>query len=559
MRKTLATALLLATCGLPAAHADDHSAKTPPGKAEANQKDSEKGALNPSDLGDDVVLTDGSLGIGGGHLDYQAATGVLLVHPKDWDDAPSPGGGKDDDDKKASEARATMSFVAYFKKGVPPEKRPIMFVYNGGPGSSTVWLHMGAFGPKRVVTRDDQHTPAAPYTVVDNQQSLLDVTDLVFVDAPGTGFGRLAGKDKEKAFWGTDQDANAFADFITRFLGRYGRWNSPKYLFGESYGTTRSAVLSNILENDKEIDLNGIVLLSQILNFNFSVDQPEDNPGIDAPYELALPTYAATAWYHHKLPDPHPDLPAFLNEVQAYAIGDYAAALAQGSALDDATRDKVVARLHAYTGLPASLILRAHLRIAGGVFEHDLLQAEDMTTGRLDTRFSGPSMDPLEKDAAYDPQSAAISSAYVASFNDYVRRTLHYGAGKTYRPEINVFKDWEFKHQAPGDDFPNPGTVNVMPDLAAAMKYDPDLKVQLNAGYYDLATPYFEGIYEMHHLPMPHALQANISYHQYDSGHMVYAHAPSLAQLHDNVAAFVRQTDRLGGGAPANGSTDTHP
>ena len=438
-----------------------------------------------------------------------------------------------------------MSFVAYFKRDAKPDSRPLVFLYNGGPGSSTVWLHMGAFGPRRVVTLDDRHSPAAPYQLVNNDSSLLDVADLVFVDAPGTGFGRIAGANKEKTFWGVDQDANAFANFITSFLGKYGRWNSPKYLFGESYGTTRSANLINLLETDKSVDFNGVVLLSQILNFDFSADQPEGNPGVDLPYQLALPTYAATAYYHHKLPQPPQDLRGFLDGVERFALGDYALALAQGAALPADKRQAIAGKLHDYTGLPVAYLLKANLRISGGEFEKNLQDDTDTTTGRLDTRFSGPSMDPLSKEADYDPQSAAIGSAYVSAFNDYVRKTLHYGQDLTYKPETDVFRAWDWKHEQPGGEGPSLGPVNVMPDLAAAMKYNPRLKVMLNAGYYDLATPFFEGIYEMHHLPMEPRLQANISYAFYESGHMVYAHEASLKQLHDNVAGFIRGTDNL--------------
>jgi carboxypeptidase C (cathepsin A) len=223
-----------------------------------------------------------------------------------------------------------MSYVAYFRGDKEDAHRPITFLYNGGPGSSTVWLHMGAFGPKRVVTADDTHSPAAPYKVVDNEYSLLDASDLVFIDAPGTGFGHLRGADKEKAFYGVDQDAHAFANFIVEFLSRHNRWNSPKYLFGESYGTTRSAALANILESEKSLDLNGVILLSQILNFDNSVDQPQFNPGMDLPYVLALPTYAATAWYHHKLPDQAAALEPFLKEVENFALTDFCRRSRQG-------------------------------------------------------------------------------------------------------------------------------------------------------------------------------------------------------------------------------------
>jgi carboxypeptidase C (cathepsin A) len=367
---------------------------------------------------------------------------------------------------------------------------------------------MGAFGPRRVVTGDDSHTPAAPYPVVNNDYSLLDVSDLVFVDAPGTGFSRISGKDREKAFYGVDQDAQAFADFIVQFLGKYGRWNSPKFMFGESYGTTRSAVLANVLETERFVDFNGVMLLSQILNFNFSADDPQFNPGVDLPYQLALPTYAASAWYHHKLPDAHPDLAPLVKEVEQFAMNDYAQALAAGSSLAPEQRKAIAQKLHQYTGLPVEYIEKADLRINGGEFSKTLQDDTDTTTGRLDTRFSGPTLDPLSKEAEYDPQSAAIGSAYVSAFNDYVRKEL-----------------------------------NVMPDLAIAMKYNPDLKIQLNAGYFDLATPFYEGVYEMQHLAIPAKLQKNIEFQFYESGHMVYARAASLKALHDNVAAFILKAE----------------
>ena len=399
-----------------------------------------------------------------------------------------------------------MSYVAYFRGDKEDVHRPITFLFNGGPGSSTVWLHMGAFGPKRVVTADDTHSPAAPYRMVDNEYSLIDVSDLVFVDAPGTGFGHLRGADKEKAFYGVDQDAHAFANFIVEFLSRHRRWNSPKYLFGESYGTTRAAALSNILQSEKSLDLNGIILLSQILNFDDSPDAPQYNPGIDLPYVLALPTYAATAWYHHKLPNQPAALEPLLREVENFALTDYAQALAAGTTLSAERKTAIAVKLHAYTGLAPDYIERANLRVNGGEFEKTLLGSET-TTGRLDTRFSGPTLDPMSKEAEYDPQSAAISSAYVSAFNDYVRNSLKFGDRMTYKPEIDVEKNWDFLHQPPGAGQKIPATTNVMPDLAVAMKQNPKLKVQLNGGYYDLATPYFAAIFELHQLPLAASLQ----------------------------------------------------
>jgi len=493
-----------------------------------------------------AVKSTGTVTVEGHKIAYESVAGRIVVHPQGWDDAAKLEGGKDETGTAGGPPVASMFYVAYFKQGADLRTRPITFLYNGGPGSSTVWLHMGAFGPVRIVTRNDTHTPAAPYHTVDNSYSLLDASDLVFIDAPGTGFSRIEGKNKEKAFWGVDQDVQAFANFITQFLSQYDRWNSPKYLFGESYGTPRSAALINELETGRDIDFNGVILLSQILDFDLSIDGPQTNPGMDLPYEVALPTYAATAWYHHKLPS-HPDnLESFLTEVEGFAMGDYAQALGEGAKLSADERNAVAEKLHDYTGLPVAYIKKANLRISGGEFSQELQIDSGLTTGRLDSRFSGPTMDPLGEEADYDPQSAAISSAYVSAFNDYARRTLHYTTDQIYQPEINVFKWWEFKHQPPGAPFQVPIAVNVMPDLATAMKYNPNLKICLNGGYFDLATPFYEGIYEMHHLQIPESLQSNIEYHYYESGHMVYANEASLHQIHDNVAAFIRKTNQAG-------------
>jgi carboxypeptidase C (cathepsin A) len=549
-RSALAAVLLLACTALtPGARAADAAYGTDKPAADAAKEKPADGVPDGGFFKPEEAGSDASVTIGGQKIDYHAVVGTIVVHPREWDDAPQKPTGDDKaggDTDKNTNAEAAMSFVGYFKKGVQAAHRPIMFLYNGGPGSSTVWLHMGAFGPRRVVTLDDSHAPAAPYQLINNDSSLLDVTDVVFVDAPGTGFGRIAGQNKEKAFWGTDQDAHAFAEFVTGFLTKYGRWNSPKYLFGESYGTTRSAVLVNLLETDYNVDVNGVVLLSQILNFDDSVDGPEANPGNDLPYALALPTYAATAYYHKKL-DPMPaDLPSFLREVENFATHDYLEGLKDGLGLADDERQRLAQKLHTYTGLPVEYLLKANLRVSGGEFEKTLQDASGTTTGRLDSRFSGPTMDPLSKTADYDPQSAAISSAYVSAFNDYVRHDLHFAQDRAFKSEIDVFRSWTFAHTEPGDNVAFPGATNVMPDLATAMKYNPNLKVQMNGGIYDLATPYFTAEYELKHLPIPKALlEKNVEIKTYESGHMVYAHAPSLKQLHDNVAAFVTRTDNL--------------
>jgi carboxypeptidase C (cathepsin A) len=497
---------------------------------------------SPRYLKDEQQASSGSVVIGGRSFSYQAEAGILVVHVKDpLDDDPPPPREDKSGPPPPQPPEVGMSYVAYFRGDKEDGHRAITFIYNGGPGSSTVWLHMGAFGPKRVVTSDDTHNPAAPYRVVDNEYTLLDASDLVFIDAPGTGFGHLRGADKEKAFYGVDQDAHAFANFIVEFLSRHNRWNSPKYLFGESYGTTRSAALANILESEKSLDLNGVILLSQILNFDNSVDGPQFNPGMDLPYALALPTYTATAWYHHKLQNQPASLEPLLREVETFAMAEYLPALAAGSTLSAERKSRMAAKLHDYTGLPAEYVERANLRVNGGEFEKTLLGAE-ITTGRLDTRFAGPTIDPMSKEADYDPQSAAISSAYVSAFNDYVRTALKFGARKIYKAENDVSKSWDFLHQPPGAPTKIPGPVNVMPDLAVAMKQNPNLKVQLNGGYYDLATPYFAAEYELHQLPIQSTLQGNIEMHFYTSGHMVYAHEPDLKALHANVAAFIDRT-----------------
>jgi len=539
--------LLVGSCMLSAALAASPS----PGAERASPNDAPATKIavvpepneSPRYLHDESKTVPGSVTIAGRALAYQSEAGILVVHVKDpMDEEPPPVREDKSGPPPPQPPEAGMSYVAYFRGDKEDTHRPITFLYNGGPGSSTVWLHMGAFGPKRVMTADDSHSPAAPYRLVDNEYSLLDVSDLVFIDAPGTGFGHLRGTDKEKAFYGVDEDAHAFANFIVEFLSRHNRWNSPKYLFGESYGTTRSAALANILQSEKQLDLNGVILLSQILNFDTSADQPQFNPGVDLPYALVLPTYAATAWYHHKLPNQPAALEPLLKEVENFAMTDYLQALAAGSTLSAERKAEIAARLHAYTGLPADYIERANLRVNGGEFEKTLL-GSDITTGRLDTRFAGPTIDPMSKEADYDPQSAAISSAYVSAFNDYVRTTLKFGERKTYKAEMfEVDKVWDMLHQPPGSSAKVAGPVNVLPDLAVAMKQNPNLKVQLNGGYYDLATPYFAAVYELRQLPIQSSLQGNIEMHFYTSGHMVYAHEPDLKALHANVAAFIEKT-----------------
>jgi carboxypeptidase C (cathepsin A) len=548
--KLFLAAVLLATSAAAAPvshHARPHAVHKPKSATELSTEKSNPDADHSPDIYFHPTETrsTGTVIVGGQPIAYDSIAGMLVVHAKDWSDTDPLDADQDStgkDKKKTAKPEASMYFTAYFKQGAPAAGRPITFLFNGGPGSSTVWLHMGAFGPVRVSTADaPNHTHPAPYSTVNNDESLLDASDLVFIDAPGTGFSRIAGKDKEKAFYGVDQDIDAFTKFITQFLTKYDRWNSPKYVFGESYGTMRAAGLSLSLQN-ADVDLNGVMLLSDILNWDFMPDDPQLNPGIDMPYIVALPTYAATAWYFHKVPGAPADLQAWLAQVQDFATSDYARALMAGDALAPAEKQRIAEQLSAYTGLPVPYLLKSNLRIEYGAFQKELFGTEELTTGTLDTRFVGATLDPLSKVASYDPQGAALGAAYVAAWHKYVADRLHYDPKFPFKSSIPVYSKWDYKHQPPGADKPLIMLPNVLPDLATAMKTNPTMKVMVNGGYFDVSTPFFEGWQEMHHLPIPPALQSNIEYHYYQSGHMVYVHLPTLVQLHDNVADFIRRT-----------------
>ncbi len=475
-------------------------------------------------------VTHGSVTIEGNLINYKAVAGTIVL--KDKMNTPT----------------ASIFYAAYFKEGGnDPSQRPLTFLYNGGPGSASLWLHMGAFGPQRVSLKDTSRTQA-PFKTVNNDYSLLDASDLVFIDAPGTGFSKIITKEmggagKPSDFYGADQDANAFADFIMQFLSDYNRWNSPKYLFGESYGTFRSAALADVLEG-RGISLNGIILLSQILNIANSPDNPHAEPGNDLPYQLALPSYAAVAWYHHLLPNQPAQLEPFLKEVENFAMNDYALALNKGALLDAATFNLVAEKLHDYTGLSIEYIKQANLRIEDQQFGHELLNKDNLITGRLDARYSGYAINPLAEKSLYDPMDSYIDAAFIAAFNNYVRNDLKYGLDQTFSPGgEGVYEQWDYRHKIPGFTDPQENIYpNVMTALAHAMMYDPNMKVMLNSGYFDIGTPYFEGQYEMRHLPMPKELQKNIEYKLYYSGHMVYLHPESLKLLHDNVAKFIGGT-----------------
>ena len=496
-----------------------------------------KAAARPESFAAETVRSTGSVMLGGRRIDYEALAGTLVVHGHDWDDVAQ---NADPDDKNLP-AQASMFYVAYTRRPDAGTSRPVTFIYNGGPGSASVYLHMGGFGPKRVLTADHEHTSPAPYALVANEATLLDVSDLVFIDAPGTGFSRTAGKDRDKAFYGVDADAQAFAGFIAQFLGRYGRWNSPKYLLGESYGTLRSAMVAELLARRHSIDLNGVILISQVLNYDSLPDVPALNAGIDLPYTLTLPTYAATAWYHHKI-GTEKSLASVVREAEEFALGEYASALLLGNELPAARRQAVALRLHELTGLSVEYIERSDLRVAPLSFAQELLRDGGLTLGQLDARFTGPALDRLAKGADYDPNGAATEAAYIAAFNLYAREELKFGTDRTYRPSVDVGKTWDWLHRPPGSEDAVPQAPNVLPDLADAMKRNPHLKVQLNTGYYDLVTPYFEGVFEMRHLPVAPDQQRNVEVNLYESGHMLYGRESVRRVLHDRIAEFIQRT-----------------
>jgi carboxypeptidase C (cathepsin A) len=471
-------------------------------------------------------VTHGSVTVGGETIRYTATAGTIILK----NDANKPTG--------------SMFYVAYTKDGVSnPGTRPVTFLYNGGPGSSTMWLHMGSIGPVRVETADAAYTAPAPYKVVSNQYSLLDKTDLVFIDAMGTGFSKIIGKDDggvgtDKDFFGVDEDAKAFAQFIYDYVSHNDRWNSPKFLMGESYGTTRSAALVDYLEEHDNMDFNGVILVSSILDFGTA----SFNAGNDEPYILYLPTYAATACYHKVVQCPA-NLPTYLQQVREFATGAYADALIKGDKLPTQERNAVLSKLAQYTGLSQDYLTKARLRVNLPQFMAELQRSRNLVTGRLDSRFSGDTGDQLAEWAFNDPQSAAISGAFVAAFNQYVRDTLKFGQDLTYKPmNGKANQNWNWKHQHGYFDFGWPGYTNVAVDLADAMRYNPHLKVQFENGYYDLATPFFATEYTVDHMGLPEDLRGNISLKYYDAGHMMYVHVPALKQLHANLVQFYDQT-----------------
>ncbi len=509
------------------------------------QKPAAEPAGKPTPLPADSI-TESSVTVGGKPIAYKAVAGMLTVGSSDTQDATIgldgkllPDAGVDLPTKPEDQpATARMFYTAYFAKDANIGTRPIVFFYNGGPGSATMYLRMASLGPVRIALPDLEHPSGGPYKIVNNEYSLLDVADIVFIDAPGTGYSRVQGKEAFKAFYGVDQDAAAFDRFIRRFLTKFDRWQSPKFLFGESYGTTRDAVLCAVLQRHA-VDLNGVVFLSQILSFNNSADGSDGNPGTENGFFLALPSMAATAWYHHRVPGAPAKLEPFLREVEQFSLGEYASALLQGADLDATRKAAVAAKLEHYTGIPTAIWLKADLRLTGGEYSKYLQDPADITTGRLDSRYSGPAANPMAAESEYDPFTEASTSYFEAAMNSYAHDTLKFGMDMTYKPSAREPGfNWDMSHRGPGGW---PGTyTNVMHDLARTMTVNPHMHVLLMGGYFDLGTLYFGATYEMKHLPMAAELQKNISYKFFQTGHMVYVNDEALKQLHDTTAAFVK-------------------
>lgn len=429
---------------------------------------------------------------------------------------------------EADSLRAKLFFVAYTKDGETDiSKRPIMFAYNGGPGSSSVWLHMGALGPKRVLMTEKGDAIKPPYKYVDNEYSWLDKTDLVFIDPMMTGYTRPAGKNPQSLFTGFDNDVQFVGDFIRLYTTRYERWSSPKFIGGESYGTTRSAGLSGYVQNRHGLYINGVILISSILDF--STARPDR--GNDRPYPLMLPTFAATAWYHKKLGPQYSDLKTLLKEVEEFALGEYTTALVKGDALSAADRTKVVERLSQYTGLSKTFIENNNLRFYVGRFNKELMRAEKKTVGRLDSRFTGYDYDEGGETYDYDPSyNNTIYGPYTAAVNDYIHRVLKYENELPYEILTGRVQPWPLVQ----DKY-----LNVSETLRDAMTKNPYLRVWIANGYYDMATPYFATQNTIDHMFLKKELKQNIVQTYYEAGHMMYIHQPSLVQFKKDFEKFM--------------------
>ncbi len=483
------------------------------------------GAVRAEDVSPTAVATHHTVMSHGKSLAYTATAGTLILR---------------NDDGKATASVFYVAYVADQPAGAA--KRPLTFLFNGGPGSASLWLHMSGLGPRSVVTASPKPTGPAPYDFGSSGNTLLDRSDLVFVDAVGTGYSRILPDGNSADFWGVDQDANAFTQFITRYLTVTQRWGSPKYLFGESYGTTRAAALAYRLQN-VGVQINGVMLLSTVLDFAPNL------PGQDQGFVNLLPTYAATAWYHGRAVKQPADFAAFLDAARDFARGPYAAALARGDALPADEEDAVAQRLSQFTGLSVDYLKRCKLRIDMESFRRELLKDQNTVTGRFDARFTARdsylaasgSFDP----ATDDPATAGVSSAYLSTFRDYLAGELGYTSDLPYKALNNMVVEpaWDWHHKAPGFDEPLT-TVNTALDLGAAIRGNTQLKVLSMNGLFDLATPFFGTETVLSHMLLTPELRGNVSLKYYRSGHMTYGDQEALKQMTADIDAFYDATSR---------------
>lgn len=469
------------------------------------------------------VETQHRIMLDGRSLDYTAAAG--MIHLKD---------------EEKNETTARVFFTAYTLNGVADTAvRPLVFVFNGGPGSSSVWLHLGAIGPQRVRMQDEGWMPAPPFRLEENQHTWLDLADLVFIDPVGTGYSRAADPEKKKEFWTLENDLKSVGEFIRLYLTRYKRWHSPLFLAGESYGTTRAAGLAGYLF-DQGIAFNGLVLISTVLNFQTI----EFERGNDLPYVLFLPTYTATAWYHHRLPEALQDraLTDVLSEVEEWAETKYTVALAKGDRLAGAERAALVKKLAYYTGLDPAFIDHSHLRILDRHFFKELLRDQRRTVGRLDSRFKGIDRLGVTETPEFDPAMAAITPPYTALLNQYMREQLNYENDAKYEIlSFGVNEGWQWDR----GKFPD-----TSEPLRSAAAKNPFMRVFLAMGYYDLATPHFATEYTLSHMGLDPALRGNFEAAYYEAGHMLYLDLPSLTRLKQDVTRFVLTTLKEAAGQP---------
>ena len=520
--------LVVVTCLFlnPTARAQDtrNAAQPPSTGAEAHKdadhKDADKEAIPiPPEK---PVATHHELAIGGKTLKYTATAGTLII--------------RDEEDKPYG----SIFYVAYTLDGAEPQSRPVSFLYNGGPGSATLWLHMGSFSPVRIVTDSPSATSGPPFKLVPNEYSLLDKTDLVFIDAPLTGYSRAVGKATVKDFAGVDQDLHAFDRFIIRYITANQRWNSPKFLIGESYGTTRSAALADMLGNDG-VQLNGVVLISSILNYNIRAG------GYDMLYIGNLPSYAAAAWYFNKIPNKPANISDWVEQARVFASGPYAQALFAGHNLPAAQLDTVAKEVSRLTGLSVDYVKEANLRISPARFRKEVLRDDRRTLGRYDMRFEGVDVDSAGENPSYDASDTGIAGAFVATLHDYLGRELKYESTDAYRPSAETNSQWDWKHKpTSGGPGMGPGSEQAQPyvaaDLGSAIRKNPHLKVFSANGYFDLATPFFITEYDLSHMDLDPTLQGNVQFGYYPSGHMIYLNVDALHQLKDDLAGFIAKS-----------------